>query len=82
MKFSTHYANPRLPLWCRVVLYAVDHDAVQLDRGELMAAVDPQRLSRSAEVSRAIKHAVHKGILAPGSTARRLTFTGDREEAS
>lgn len=82
MSYARHYTNPRLGLWYRVVLFAIDHDGIELDRGELLRAVDPDRLTRSAEVSRAIRHGIKKGMLKPGSSAARLLFLHDDEEAA
>lgn len=79
MSFAHHYANPRLPVWYRVCLYAVDHDGIDLDRGELLRAVDPEQLVRPAEISRAIKHGISKGMLKPGSCSSMLLFA--RESA-
>lgn len=81
MTFARHYTNPRLPLWYRVSLFGVDHDGEHLERGQLLSAVDPLRLSRSAEVSRAIQHAVKKGMLKPGSSSSMLLFMREEDAA-
>lgn len=79
-KFAHHYDNPRLTLWMRVVLYAHDHDGDLLDRGQLRAAIDPQ--ARSAEISRAVRHAVRAGILTCDSSTRRLAIARARRRAA
>jgi len=81
MSFARHYDNPRLALWYRVCLYAVDHDGQPLDRGELLRAVDPLRLVRPAEISRAIRHGISKGMLKPGSSSSLLLFMREDEAA-
>ena len=82
MRFERHYANPELNLWTRIVLYAVDHDGEPLERGQLHQAMDPHRLIRSAEISRAIRDAVRKGMLQPGSSSSLLLFTAPEDEAA
>jgi len=79
---ARHYANPALPLWARVVMFAIDHDGRPLERAELHDAVDPMRLVRSAEISRAIRHGIRIGMLAPGSCAAMLRLASDEEQAA
>lgn len=78
--FEHLYASNRLPLWSRVTLYALDHDGHHLERGQLLYAVDPHRLLRSAELSRAIRCAVTRGLLLPGSSAAVLYFAHHVEQ--
>lgn len=68
------YAHPRLPLWWRVVLFSIDHDQMPLMTGQLRDAVDPEHLTRSAEISRAIKWAIAARMLEPTSSASMLRF--------
>lgn len=75
MTFAHHYTNPRIPLWYRLFLYGIDHDGTDLQRGQLREALDPHRLGRDDDISRAIRHAERKGLLEPGSSAARLTLT-------
>jgi hypothetical protein len=77
MTFARYYDAPQLPLFSRVLMYALDHDGQRLDRAELHDAVDPFRLIRSAEISRAIRHCVRKGLLAPGSSCSALYVAHD-----
>lgn len=74
MTFAHLYDHPRIPLWWRVVLYAIDHHGQPLERAQLLDAVDPLRLGRSAEVSRAIRQGVTMGMLHPDSSAAMLRF--------
>ncbi|GAB7003923.1 hypothetical protein JCM18899A_13950 [Nocardioides sp. AN3] len=78
--FGDHYANPRLPLWIRAVLYAVDHDGHDLARAELHDAIDPQRTTRVSEVCRAVRQAVKAGLLEQGSSTARLTLAARSEQ--
>lgn len=82
MTFSRFYASPRLPLWWRVILFAIDHDGMPLARGHLRDAVDPERLTRPAEISRAIRKGEKAGMLAPGSCAGVLLVPVGDEEAA
>lgn len=74
------YASPRLPLWCRVWVYALANcdqsGQVRLRPGELRRAIDSR--VRPQEVSRAISNASTRGLLAPGSTARCLIVRAPR----
>lgn len=82
MTFTHLYASSRLALWHRIVLFALDHDGEVLARGQLLRAVDPQRLTRSAEVTRAVRIGVTRGMLQPGSTCAMLRFAHAEEEAA
>lgn len=82
MSFARQYDNPALPLWTRVVLYAVDHHGRELARGELHRAVDPHRLIRTAEISRAIRHGIKAGLLDEASNAGLLLLAGYGQDAA
>lgn len=81
MTFTRHYASPHLAAWYRVFLYAVDHHGEQLERGQLRRAVDPQKLTRPAEISRAINHGIRKKMLRPGSSSSMLLVVDEDESA-
>ena len=79
----THlYAHPRIPLWWRVTLYAIDHSGMPLQTRQLRDAVDPLHQTRAAEISRAIKRGVCAGLLEPNSSASMLVFTHAEKEAA
>lgn len=80
--FRRFYANAQLPLWWRVVLFAVDHDGVPLQQRQLRDAVDPERTVRSAEVSRAIHRGVTARMLAADSNALCLRLAVSDQEAA
>ncbi|HWI43259.1 MAG TPA: hypothetical protein VNS81_06535 [Nocardioides sp.] len=81
-RFRHLYDSPDLPAFYRVFLFGVDHHGVPLERGQLHNAVDPQRLIRSAEISRAIRHAIGKGMLDPSSSARMLLVAQAEEDVA
>lgn len=72
--FSSHYRNNRVPLWMRVVYFALENDGRRLGRGELKRAVDP--FTRPPELSRAIARAKQLGLLTYDSNARCLHLKG------
>lgn len=78
MNFRHLYANPQLPLWWRLVLFAIEHDGMPLARGQLRDAVDPERLTRPAEISRAIRKAEKAGMLDKGSRSSMLHYRRNR----
>ena len=81
MTFAHLYASARLPLWVRVSMYALDHDGIYLDRAQLLHAMDPHGFIRSAEIARAIKVGISRGVLAAGSSSAMLELTkGDHDD--
>ncbi|GAA1977560.1 hypothetical protein GCM10009798_43480 [Nocardioides panacihumi] len=81
MTFRRHYDSARLPLWTRIVMYALDHNGQPLRKAELHNAVDPLRQATSTEITRAIRRAVNVGLLAPGSCCAILHIA-DEEDAA
>lgn len=79
-------ADPRLPLWLRVVWAGLERAAagpgiepviVPWLPGELRATVDRSGLTAPKDISRAIATAKRYGLLDPGSCARVLVMPAD-----
>jgi hypothetical protein len=78
VSFRSLYASPQLPLWWRLVLFAADHDGTPLARGQLRDALDPERLTRTSDISRAIYRAKKAGMLEDDSRSCLLRFRQNR----
>jgi hypothetical protein len=72
MSFRHLYSHPRLPMWWRLTLFALDHDGMPLARGQLRDALDPERLSRGDEIGRAIRKAKREGMIEESSRSSLL----------